>query len=84
MLGRPVTLPENAEAALGMAILAAAAGHQVADVAGAMVRIREVIDPRSDHAGRFREPYLRLVDELARRGWVALTVAQHAHRRAAA
>ena len=84
VLGRPVTLPENAEAALGMAILAAAAGHQVADVAGAMVRIREVIDPRPDHAGRFREPYLRLVDELARRGWVALTVAQHAHRRAAA
>ena len=84
VLGRPVTLPENAEAALGMAILAAAAGHQVTDVAGAMVRIREVIDPRPDHAGRFREPYLRLVDELARRGWVALTVAQHAHRRAAA
>ena len=84
VLGSPVTLPENAEAALGMAILAAAAGHQVADVAGAMVRIREVIDPRPDHAGRFREPYLRLVDELARRGWVALTVAQHAHRRAAA
>ena len=84
VLGSPVTLPENAEAALGMAILAAAAGHQVADVAGAMVRVREVIDPRPDRAGRFREPYLRLVDELARRGWVASTVAQHAHRRAAA
>ncbi len=49
-----------------------------------MVRIREVIDPRPDRAGRFREPYLRLVDELARRGWVTPTVAQHAHRRAAA
>jgi D-ribulokinase len=84
VLGSPVTLPENAEAALGMAILAAAAGRQVANVAGAMVRIREVIDPRPDHAGRFREAYLRLVDELARRGWVASNVAQHAHRRAAA
>jgi sugar (pentulose or hexulose) kinase len=84
VLGSPVTLPENAEAALGMAILAAAAGQRVADVAGAMVRIREVIDPRPDRAGRFREAYLRLVDELARRGWVASTVTQHAHRRAAA
>jgi len=84
VLGGPVTLPENAEAALGMAVLAAAAGRKVADVACAMVRIREVIDPRPDHAGRFREPYLRLIDELARRGWVTPAVAQHAHRRAAA
>ena len=64
-----------------MAILAAAGGRKVADVAGAMVRIREVIDPRPHRAGRFREPYLRLVDELARRGWVAATLAQHAHRK---
>jgi D-ribulokinase len=49
-----------------------------------MVRVREVIDPRPDRVGRFREPYLRLVDQLARRGWVTQTVAQHAHRRAAA
>ena len=84
VLGSPVTLPENAEAALGMAILAAAAGRKVSEVAGAMVRVREVIDPRPDRVGRFREPYLRLVDELARRGWVAPAVAQHAHRRAAA
>jgi sugar (pentulose or hexulose) kinase len=82
VLGSSVTLPENAEAALGMAILAAAAGRKVADVAGAMVRIREVIDPRPDRVGRFCEPYLRLVDELARRGWLTANVAQHAHRRA--
>jgi D-ribulokinase len=83
VLGSPVTLPKNAEAALGMAVLAAAAGRKVADVAGAMVRIREVIDPRPTHAWRFRESYLRLVDEFARRGWVTPAVAQHAHRRAA-
>jgi sugar (pentulose or hexulose) kinase len=83
VLGRPVSLPENAEPALGMAVLAAAAGRKVADVAGAIARIREVIDPRPDHVGRFREPYLRLVDELALRGWVTRAVAQHAHRRAA-
>jgi D-ribulokinase len=84
VLGSPVTLPENAEAALGMAILAAAGGRNVADAASAMVRIREVIDPRPQQAGRFREPYLRLVEELTRRGWVAPTLAQHAHRRTAA
>jgi len=82
VLSRPVSLPENAEPALGMAVLAAATGRKVADVAGAMVRIREVIDPRPDHVGRFREPYLQLVDELALRGWVTRAVAQHAHRRA--
>jgi sugar (pentulose or hexulose) kinase len=83
VLGSPVTVPENAEAALGMAILAASAGYKVADIAGAMVRVREVIDPRPGRAERFRKPYLRLVDELVHRGWVAANVAQRAHRRAA-
>jgi D-ribulokinase len=45
ILGRPVHLPENAEAALGMAMLAASVGRRVSDVAKQMVRIREVIDP---------------------------------------
>ncbi|MGB8167980.1 MAG: FGGY-family carbohydrate kinase, partial [Chthoniobacteraceae bacterium] len=82
ILGRPVTLPENAEAAVGMAVLAASAGRPLAEVAGEMVRIREVIDPRPDRVTRFREPYLRVVDELARRGWLSTVVARHAHRRA--
>lgn len=81
-LGKQVALPENAEAALGMAILAAAAGREVADVADTMVRICEVIDPRPDRTEVFTGPYLRLVDELVRRGWLASTVAQHVHRRA--
>ncbi len=82
ILGRPVTLPENAEAAVGMAVLAASAGRSLAEVAGEMVRVREVIDPRPDRAERFNEPYLRLVDELTHRGWVSTIVARHAHRRA--
>ena len=81
VLGAPVTLPENAEAALGMAVLAASAGRPVAEAAGAMVRVREVIDPRPGRPGLFHEPYLKLVDELARRGWLPEHVAQHAHRR---
>ena len=82
ILGRPVKLPENAEAALGMAVLAAADGRDVADTAVAMVRIRETLDPQPDRTRIFLEPYLRLVDELARRGWLAQNVAAHAHARA--
>jgi sugar (pentulose or hexulose) kinase len=83
VLGRPVGIPENAEAALGMAVLAAAAttGRRVAEVALEMVRIREVIDPRPDRSGRFDKPYVRLIDELERRGWLQTTVAKHARRR---
>jgi sugar (pentulose or hexulose) kinase len=70
VLGRPVKLPASAEPALGMAVLAATPGRAPADVAAEMVRIRTVIEPRPAAAGRFDEPYRRLVDELARRGWL--------------
>ncbi len=82
VLGRSVRIPENAEAALGMAVLAASMGRRVAEVATEMSRTREVIDPRPDHTERFREPYVRLVDELEHRGWLPSNVAQHARRRA--
>jgi sugar (pentulose or hexulose) kinase len=82
VLGRPVSLPENAEAALGMAVLAASVGRYVTEVAARMVRVREVIDPRPDRMGRFRAPYIRLINELERRGWVQPGVAEHACRRA--
>ncbi|MDT7748581.1 MAG: D-ribulokinase [Pseudonocardiales bacterium] len=70
VLGRPVKLPASAEPALGMAVLAATPGRAPADVAAEMVRIRTVIEPRPAAAGRFDEPYRRLVGELARRGWL--------------
>ena len=82
VLGRPVRIPENAEAALGMAILAASVGRRVADVTQEMSRTREVIDPRPDRIGRFREPYVRLINELEHRGWVPTKVAEHARERA--
>jgi len=64
-----------------MAVLAAAAGRKVADVAGAMVRIREVIDPRPERTG---------CSATRTCGWsmnspvglVRTTVAQHAYQRA--
>jgi D-ribulokinase len=68
-----------------MALLAASAvtGRTAAEVAGAMVHVREVLRPRPDRTGRFAAPYLRLVDELAGRGWLAPEVAAHARARAA-
>jgi sugar (pentulose or hexulose) kinase len=83
VLGRPVRLPEQAESAFGMAILAAAStsGRTCADVAAELCRTREVIEPRPDRADRFSEPYVRLVDELERRGWLDARVAQHARDR---
>jgi D-ribulokinase len=88
ILGRPVRLPENAEPALGMAVLAAASsnarnagGRHVCDVAREMIPIREVVSPRPDRVARFHEPYLRLVEELARRGWIQPALREHAERR---
>jgi len=81
-LGRPVTIPENAEPACGMAILAAAAGRNLAEVAREMVAVREVIEPRAGQTTRLRESYLRLVEELSQRGWISSLLARHARRRA--
>ncbi|MDQ3609824.1 MAG: FGGY family carbohydrate kinase, partial [Actinomycetota bacterium] len=83
VLGRAVRLPEQAEAALGMAVLAASEGGSPSEVAAQMVRVREVIEPRPDRDGRFAEPYVRLVDELERRGWLDPGLAEHARARAA-
>lgn len=81
VLGRPVTLPVTSEPALGMAVLAASPGRQIAQVAGEMVRVRERIDPRPAAAGRFDAPYLRLVSELENRGWLHGAAADHARKR---
>ncbi|GAA2216261.1 FGGY-family carbohydrate kinase [Nonomuraea monospora] len=71
VLERPVTLRENAEPALGMAVLA---GGDPAS----MIRTRAVVEPSG---GRLREPYLRFVAELERRGWLDATAAAHARER---
>jgi D-ribulokinase len=63
-------------------VLAASPGQRVADVAKKMIRIREVIDPRRDCVSALRERYLRLVRELASRGWVQPALAKHAELRA--
>ncbi|GAA3230792.1 FGGY-family carbohydrate kinase [Nonomuraea helvata] len=71
VLGRPVTLRENAEPALGMAVLASG------DSSG-MIRTRGVVDPSG---ADLTEAYLRFVTELERRGWLDAAAAEHARER---
>ncbi|GAA2227822.1 FGGY-family carbohydrate kinase [Streptomyces amakusaensis] len=88
VLGREVRVPLSSEPAVGMAVLAAygagAAGYgrDAATLAGTAARM---VRPgtRVEGAGpdRFAGPYLTLVDELERRGWLPPQVASHAHTR---
>ena len=84
VLGLPAVVPRHADAALGMAILAAygtTRSRPLAEVAESMVRIRSSIEPRPAMAERFAEAYLRLVDELGRRGWLPQELANYARER---
>ncbi|GGY18665.1 FGGY-family carbohydrate kinase [Streptomyces djakartensis] len=84
ILGRPARVPEQTEPALGMAALAAFGVSEtgaLADVAGRMVRVRAVLEPRPDRTAAFAEPYARLVDALRERGWLPARVAEHARAR---
>lgn len=84
VIGRPVRLPEQAEGAIGMAVLAAtSSGASLQEAAAAMVRIGEEIHPSPSRTARYLPVYLRFIDELTRRGWLDQTVADHARRRAA-
>ncbi|MCW3838970.1 FGGY family carbohydrate kinase [Micromonospora yasonensis] len=81
ILERPVVLPENAQPALGMAILAAGADRDLVTTAADMVRVRAVIEPRPGSPGRFRPGYLRLVQILEQRAWLPAATAEHARKR---
>jgi sugar (pentulose or hexulose) kinase len=78
VLGRPVRLVEQSEAAFGMAVLAASSGSDPARVAAEMVRTREVVEPRSDRAAQLHARYQHLVEELERRGWLGRELSEHA------
>ncbi|KIF79661.1 carbohydrate kinase, partial [Streptomyces sp. 150FB] len=88
ILGRPASVPERADSALGMAVLAAhgvRSGGPAADGAPAplaaprsMVRLRTVVEPRPEVGRRFDEPFITLVDALEQRGWLPPATAAHA------
>lgn len=84
VLGRPVRVPEYAEPALGMAVLAAYGAGSAPTLAAAahrMVRPGEAFTPSGED--RFTRPYRTLVGELERRGWLPGQVAAHARARMA-
>ncbi|ANZ14977.1 FGGY-family carbohydrate kinase [Streptomyces noursei] len=84
VLGRTVHVPEHAEGALGMAVLAATAtGAPLPETAAAMVRPGTPIHPAPERTARHLPTYHRFVTELTRRGWLDPAVADHALRRAA-
>ncbi len=68
VLGVPVELPEAADPAYGMAVLAASGGTTVAETARRMVRIGRVIEPRPSE--RLTDLYGGFVAELDRRGYL--------------
>lgn len=82
VLGRPVHLPDNAEPALGAAILASSGvtGRTAADVARSMVRITTTITPRAGYVDRFGVPYLSFLGALQDRGWLTQEIASFARR----
>ncbi|WTK96815.1 FGGY-family carbohydrate kinase [Streptomyces sp. NBC_01508] len=85
ILGRTVHIPRQSEPALGMAVLAAygaGAAPTLADAAERMVGLSHILHPDPARTARFLEPYLNMVDELERRGWLPSPVATHAHTRA--
>jgi sugar (pentulose or hexulose) kinase len=84
VLGRRVRLVEHGDSAFGMAVLAAAGGRPLADVAERMARERAAFDPRPDRAAELAGRFLELVGELRRRGWIDVALAAHATNRAAA
>ncbi|MFF4094647.1 hypothetical protein ACFYYY_12515 [Streptomyces sp. NPDC001834] len=55
-----------------------------AEAANRMVRLRHVLRPRPARTAWYTEPYVALVGELERRGWLPGPVAAHARARAEA
>jgi sugar (pentulose or hexulose) kinase len=97
VLGRPVTLRENAEPALGMALLAASAttGPAITETGTGTTSGRTAATTASgggmvrtraviDPSGvELHEPYLRFIAELENRGWLPTAAAAHARERTA-
>ncbi len=70
MLGRTTLLPESSQAAVGMAILAAAEPGQLTATAKRMVRVGARLEPDAEVGTALRPGYQCLVAELADRGWL--------------
>ncbi|WP_245266980.1 FGGY-family carbohydrate kinase [Saccharomonospora piscinae] len=81
LLGRPVTVPHDADPAAGMALLARAHESSLADAAARTERDAHVVDPDPDAADVLTEGYLALVGAWHDRGWLPTELAAHARER---
>jgi sugar (pentulose or hexulose) kinase len=70
LLQRPVLVPEQAEAAVGSAVVAAAPVGRLAETAARMVRVRERLEPDPTRGDGLLDGYDRLVTALVERGWL--------------
>jgi sugar (pentulose or hexulose) kinase len=91
LLGTTVRIPASAEAAVGMAVLAAGAhgadtsdGADVVTAAGRMVHTRAVLHPDPRRGAELGAGYADFVAALTDRGWLDPRTAAHARKRAAA
>lgn len=71
ILGREIVVPDSAEAAVGMAILAAAEPEGLARAANRMVRIDREYQPNPQRGARFDDAYAAFTQALTDRGWLA-------------
>ena len=69
-LGRETVVPESAQAATGMAVLAAAPPGQLAATAQQMVKIRARYQPQPSRTRDLQAGYERLVEELVNRRYL--------------
>ncbi|WP_375490810.1 FGGY-family carbohydrate kinase [uncultured Jatrophihabitans sp.] len=78
VLGRACVLPASAQAATGMAVLAAAEPGELTATAGRMIAYTGRLEPDAERHAALTAGYLDLVGELTDRGWLDASVAQHA------
>lgn len=83
VLGRPCLLPGSAEAATGMAVLAAAHGS-LTETVDRMIQVRDRFEPNPERGAALMPGYRRLVQALSERGWLDADVAAGALARAGA
>lgn len=76
VLGRPALLPASAQAAVGMAVLAAAPPGELAETAETMVAVSGTVAPGGARGAELLGGYRRLVAALADRGWLDDALAQ--------
>jgi D-ribulokinase len=77
VLGRPTQVPQFADPAVGMAVLAAAAPGELTVTAERMTRIGARYQPDPERGQRLRPGYRALVGALVERGWLTADVVAH-------